>query len=84
MTEKSKWIPHGPVGAQRFIRVEHSETGQVGYRSLSWEGGRPTAYGSVYSGPNCMGEDMCRECGIPVDQADTILCGVNGIGALVE
>ncbi len=74
MCEKSKWASDETVGAQRFIRVRHTETGAVGYRSLRWQNGRATAYGGVYSTCDCTTEVPNCELLVPV----------NGIGALAR
>ena len=74
MTEISKWESDETVGAQRFCRVRHTETGQVGYRKLAWKNQGAFVYGQVYSGPHCMSAATCRELGIPESEADTVLC----------
>lgn len=74
-SELSKWEAVGPVGAQRAKLVEHSETGQQGFRAVRWINGSPELFGPVYSSPNCTSAEECREVGIPESEADAVLCG---------
>jgi hypothetical protein len=69
----SKWQSDECVSSQRFIRVRHSGSGEIGYRSLRWESGHPKPYGSVYDGPECSEE-----------AGNSVLLRVNALGILPE
>ena len=74
MSDITLWRTTGPVSTERVALVEHSETGQRGYRCICWVQGYPQLYGPVYSSPNCCSQEECRLLGIPEREACTILC----------